>query len=219
MKVFRKYEKTYRIEMPGYPIKGKYHLAKKVEEKLFKGECLITEKTDGANTGIFKKDGKISLQKKGDIVDYSHPQFSYFQNEWYFNNIEKIKKLPDNIVVYGELLRCVHTVYYDKLSDWWLVFDIYDLKQKNYLEWEEVVKICKTAGLHTVPLIYKGKLKKDDLLKYVPTVSKFGDIAEGIVVKNYEQQVRGKFVKPEFIKAIDNDTFWRNRKIKLNKVI
>ena len=55
MQTFRKYEKIYRIEMPDYPIKGKYHLAKRVEAKLFKGIVSITEKVDGANTGILKR--------------------------------------------------------------------------------------------------------------------------------------------------------------------
>jgi len=29
----------------------------------------------------------------------------------------------------------------------------------------------------------------------------------------------GKYVKPEFVKAIEDSEFWRNKKIELNKVI
>ena len=53
----------------------------------------------------------------------------------------------------------------------------------------------------------------------VPRDSAFGDIAEGIVVKNYRQQVMGKYVKAEFLKCIDNSAFWKDKKIVLNKVI
>lgn len=219
METFRKYEKIYRIEMPDYPIKGKYCLAKKVEEKLFDGAVVITEKIDGACSGIMKCNGQTFLQKKGSGADYSHPQFSFFQNEWYFSNKEKIDGLPDNIVVYGELMRCIHTVEYNKLPDWFLVFDIFDLEQKRYLSWDEIKKICKKAGLFTVPFIYEGKISKKNLLKYLPEKSKYGDVAEGIVVKNQEHQVRGKYVKPEFVKEVDESEFWRNKKIKLNVVV
>jgi len=203
--------------MPNYPVKGKYHLAKRAEELLFKGPVKIFEKVDGANCGIVKSNNQVSLQKKGDLIDDSHPQFSFFQNQWFWDNKDKIYKLPDEIVVYGELLRCVHTIYYDRLPDWFLVFDIFDLKQNRYLDWDEVINICKKVGLSTVPLISMGKIKKDDLV--IPVKSRFGDMAEGIVVKNYATQVRCKLVKPEFVKTIDESGYWRNKKIKLHRVI
>ena len=206
--------------MPGYPVKGKSHLARKVEELLMHGNCAVFEKIDGANTGIYRSKGQTYLQKKGSNVDMSHPQFSFFQNEWFFANKEKIDNLPDNIVVYGELMRCVHTINYDSLPDWFLVFDIFDLKENKFMEWYKVEQICRDVGLHTVPLLYKGKIEsKDQLLGMVPRESAFGDIAEGIVVKNYRQQVMGKYVKAEFLKSIDTSGFWKNKKIVLNKVI
>jgi ATP-dependent RNA circularization protein (DNA/RNA ligase family) len=216
--MYRKFDKIYRIEMPDYNIKGKYFLAKKNEELLFKDIVYIFEKVDGANSGIYKDDkGLIYLQKKGSECDLSHPQYSFFMRQWLFNNIDKLKKLPNNIVVYGELLRCVHTIKYDKLPDWFLVFDIYDLKQQKYLIWEEVEKICNECGLKTVPLLFKGKIKKEHIK--IPKQSKFGNECEGVVVKSKDFQTRGKYVKPEFVKAVEESVFWRDRKIVLNKVI
>jgi len=215
--MFRKFDKIYRIEMPDYNIKGKYFLAKKNEELLFKDIVYIFEKIDGANSGIYKQNGIITLQKKGSECDLSHLQYSFFTNEWFFNNQEKLEKLPDNIVVYGELMRCVHTIKYDKLPDWFIVFDIYDLKQDKYLIWEEVERICKECGLHTVPLLFKGKIKKEKIK--IPNRSMFGDTCEGVVVKSKDFQTRGKYVKPEFVKAVEDSEFWRDRKIVLNKVI
>lgn len=203
--------------MPDYPIKGKYYLAKRVEEMLFDGEVVITEKLDGANAGIFRKDGETFPQKKGNKMDMSHPQFTFFKNQWMYENMHKIEKLPDNIVVYGELLRCVHTVKYENLPDWFLVFDIYDLEQERYLSWSEITAICEKAGLHTVPLIYEGKMKKKDLT--IPERSHFGGFCEGVVVKNNKHQVRGKYVKPDFVKAVCDSKFWRDKKIELNKVV
>ena len=88
MNTYRKYDKIYRIDMPDYPIKGKYHLAKQKEKILFSGKTTILEKVDGANTGIYKINGKVYLQKKGSNVDYSHPQYSFFR----MNGIGKISR-------------------------------------------------------------------------------------------------------------------------------
>ncbi len=220
MNTYRKYDKIYRIEMPNYPIKGKYHLAKSKEDLLFSGnKVTVLEKMDAANTGIYKVNGKVYLQKKGSNVDYSHPQYSFFQNEWYWKNTKKLKQLPNNTVTYGELMRCVHTIKYNKLPDWFLVFDIYDLKKKRYLDWVKVTKICDDIGLSTVPFICEGVVKKEHLDRYMPTASSYGKVAEGIVVKNYDKQVMGKYVKPEFVKAVEDSEFWRNKKIELNEVV
>lgn len=220
MEAFRKFDKIYRIEMPNYPIKGKYHLAKKREKLLFSGnKVALFEKVDGGNTGIYKAKGKTFLQKKGSNIDDSHPQYSFFKNEWYYKNLDKINRLIDNTVTYGELVRCVHTIEYNKLPDWWLVFDIYDLETNTYWPWWQVKEVCDDAGLHTVPFIYEGKVRKNELDSFMPEKSAYGEIAEGIVVKNYRTQVMGKYVKPFFVKAVNESEFWRNRKIRLNKVV
>jgi len=220
MNTFRKYEKTYRIELPYYKIKGKYHLAKKQENLLLRGNCTVTEKFDGGNTGIYKVNDKCYLQKRRANVDYSHPQYSFFQNEWYWNNKKKLDKLSNDIVVYGELLRCVHSIYYNSLPDWFIVFDIYDLKKEKYLSYSQMKGMCNKVGLCCVPLLYEGQIPdKNFLLNLIPSKSAYGDVAEGVVVKNYRQQVRGKVVKKEFLKFIeDENTHWVNRKIKLNTV-
>lgn len=218
--MFRKFDKIYRIQLGDYRPKGKYHLAIKKVEELLDGLIYIFEKVDGGNSGIYKINNKCYLQKKGSIIDYSHPQYSFFQNEWYWNNKDKLDKLPNNIVVYGELMRCKHTIYYDKLPDWWLVFDIYDLLLKKYLSWEKVKQICDNAGLNTVPFIAKVKIKNiEELTSWIPKISKYGNTAEGIVVKNYDKQLMGKWVYPWFVKTVDESGFWRDKKIEFNKVL
>ena len=205
--------------MPDYQIKGKYFLAKEKEKLLFDGHCVVTEKIDGANTSISKVDGKVQLCRKLGPIDYSHPQFSFFQNQWYYNNLHKLEQLPNNIILYGELMRCIHTIKYDKLPDWWIVFAGYDLKKELYISYQRVETICHTANLSIVPLIYSGKINKEILSKLMPLKSKFGNVAEGMAIFNYENQVFGKYVKPEFVKAVENSKFWKDKKIELNGVV
>lgn len=223
MNIHRKYEKTYRIDMKNLFVKGKFMLKNKDENLLIGGNVTITEKMDGGNVQIYKnKKGQVWLGKKSSTIDNSHPQYKFFEN-WAYENEKQLKALPNNIVIYMELLACVHTIYYNNLPDMCLVFDIYDLNEKKYLKWIEVVKICDSCGLYTVPLIYTGKTNKELLENLIPKESKYGDLAEGIVVKNYRQQIRGKIVKKQFKKELEeiNKTakHWQFRKIKLNKIL
>ena len=216
---FRKYEKTYRIEVEGYIAEGKAVLTSEEEKQLFNGPVVITEKLDGGSTGIRKENGKVYLQKRRSNVDFSHYQYSYFV-QWAYENSEKLKALPDNIIIYGELLRCVHKIYYDKLADWFIVFDIFDIEKGRYVEWDEVIRITEKVKLKTAPLIYIGEVKKKELPKFIKEESVYGVISEGIVVKNSATQMRGKLVKPEFSKEIKKGgKHWKDKPIRLNKVI
>ena len=221
MRTWRKYEKTYRIQVPQFELPyGKFSLSNKEVQQLLTGYIVITEKMDGANTGFYKRNNKFYPQKRRGNVDDSHEQFKFFRKQWMYNNYEKLENLPDNIVIYGELMKCVHTIYYDKLPDWFLVFDIWDLKKEKYLNWIEVVSICEKAGLFTVPYIgcADQKLSTHELGLLVPKESKYGDIAEGIVIKNYKKQVRGKIVKSEFVKKVDESDHWKKLPIRYNKL-
>lgn len=220
MRQWRKYEKTYRVKHSQYYVKGKYNLLPSEEKLLLGGTVTITEKMDGANTGLFKRNGQMFLQKRGSLVDDSHPQFKFFKNQWYWNNYEKLEQLPDNTVTYGELMRCTHTIYYDKLPDWWLVFDIYDLKKKQYLPWHEVARICYDIGLSTVPHVFTGNgINRNAISKVMPIQSSFGGRAEGVVIKNYKRQIRGKVVHPEFVKDPSFKRHWSSRRATFNKLV
>ena len=205
--------------MPEINVKGKYMLQPKDEKLLINGNVYITEKMDGANSGIHKKNGKTHLQKKGSNIDGSHLQYKYFEL-WGYENFEKIKSLPDNMVYYGELMFCTHTIFYDKLPDWFLIFAIYDLKKNKFLKWEKVTEIANQYGFYTVPFLYEGKTDKNHLMSLIKKESLYGDTSEGIVIQNIRQQIRGKIVKPEFFKKIDDEEcHWSHIHIKFNKLV
>lgn len=219
MKQWRKYEKTYRLVVPQIPVTGKYTLDKATAKALLSGTVTITEKMDGANCGIYIADNGYYLQKRGGWMDGSHEQFKFFQNNWQWYNQQKIFKLPKNHVVYGELMRCTHSIYYDELPDYFLVFDIYDLKDGKYLSWGRVVDICDDAGLSTVPFLgFTENPKINDVMKWMPKKSAYGQTCEGIVIHNYAKQLRGKVVKPEFIKTLEESDHWANQEVRYNKL-
>jgi hypothetical protein len=219
--MFRKYEKTYRILVPQINVKGKHFLSKDEMRALLGGEVTLLEKLDGANTGIIPTRDWFRLQKRGSLVDASeHHQFNFFK-AWSEQNYEKLIDIPKHYRVYGELMRCVHTVNYNKLPDWFVVFGIFDTKLMQYLSWNNVIALCDGWGLSTVPTIANGvHVEKMDLFNLIPDVSGYGDeAAEGLVVWNYRRQMRGKLVREEFVKHMDNSGHWMTKELKFNSLI
>lgn len=217
--MFRKYEKTYRIPVPQLDIKGKHFLSKKECKLLLGGKVCITEKVDGANVGIVRHKEGFHLQKRGSLVGPSeHEQFNFFK-AWSNNNYEKLLQLPKNIVLYGELMYAKHTVFYNKLPDYFLAFACADKKSGEYWKWKDLVQLCNNVGLYTVPVLYEGHIGRDELYELIPKQSTYGEeTAEGLVVWNYKQNIRGKVVRKEFMKNIGDDGHWMHKKLTINKL-
>lgn len=201
--MFVRYDKTFHV----FPVTAKYNLDKTQVQRLFAGEMIVEEKMDGANIGIIRHDKGFSLQKRGSLVGPSeHEQFHFFNNWAHVQNYDKIMALPKGSLLYGELLYAQHTIFYDKLPDYVLIFDV--KINGKWLDYDKRIEFCQKYNFHTVPFIARGSFDKNELMKLVPTVSKYGSMAEGIVVKRYAKHgyFRGKIVRPEFIKAhFEND--------------
>lgn len=128
-------------------------------------------------------------------------------------------KRMDGHIVFGEFMKWKHSIKYDKLPNWFVVFDIYDTKRNRFLNREEKEAVAKTLSVPLVPLIFKGKINKiDDLAKFLGTKSAYSssDLAEGIVVKNYKKQKWGKVVRTEFTEGIT--THWIRKPKEMNRL-
>lgn len=214
--MFVKYAKTFHL----IERHGKFSLSRADAQKLLSGEVIVEEKLDGANTGIVRHKKGFHLQKRGSLVGQSeHEQFGYFHNWANVQNWEKIMTLPVGHILYGELLYATHTIYYDKLPDYWLCFDVWD--GERFLTYDERAAFCLTHGFQMVPLVARGVFTKDEILKMVPKESAYGEIAEGIVVKRYTKRnyTRAKFVKPEFQKTMEESDHWTHGPFKVNKLV
>ena len=219
--MFRKYEKTFRILVPQVNVKGKHFLSQKELQGLLNGKVTITEKLDGANTGIIRTKDWFRLQKRGSLVDASeHEQFNFFK-AWADTHCESLLKIPKNFRVYGELMRCVHTIHYQHLPDWFLVFAVYDDDKSRYLPWPQVEDLCNVLGLCTVPLVALDTyVEKLDIFDLIPNPSAYADgPAEGVVVWNYRKQLRGKLVREAFVKHMDESVHWTSQKMQHNRVV
>jgi len=220
--MFVKYDKTFRILIPEIQVPGKRVLSKEQVKLLLAGEVDIEEKIDGANVGIIRHKKGFSLQKRGSLVGQSeHEQFQYFYSWAYHHNYDKLMRIPMNYLLYAELCYAVHTIFYNKLPDYVLVFDVMYTKTGGWMTSRDRREFCKDYGFATVPLIARGYFNLTDLHKLIPKESAFGDMAEGIVVKRYRsgEYLRGKIVKPEFIKEIEESDHWMFKQVRRNECL
>jgi hypothetical protein len=217
--VFRKYEKTFRILHPKINVKGKHFLSSKEVKALLGGNVVILEKLDAANSGIIRNKNDFRLQKRGSLVGASeHAQFNHLK-AWSYENYDKLMTIPKNTILYGEWMSCVHTIFYDALPDWFIPFAWYNKQSKEYYHYDKMVELCNKIGLTPAPEIARGHFTKDELFDLIPEKSAFGnEKSEGLVVWNYKRQMRGKLVREEFVKNMNDDVHWSKKSLRKNKL-
>src|SRR5208337_556250 len=219
----RGYEKTFRITTPNYQMPGKLTLSDPDQKALLKGTLEITEKVDGANTAILRGgDSEWTLQKRRGIATQQHPQFSFFWS-WARANEDKILHIPENWIVYGELTYAKHNIFYDHLPSYFLVFHVWT--GREYLDTNDRLDLCSELELQHVPMLFYGRLEGHEnehlhQLEKLVGLSKVSTTVtmEGIVVKNAHKQMRGKLVRPEFMKQLEEDDHWLYKKLVKNQL-
>lgn len=155
---------------------------------LLNKQLIVTEKLDGENTCIFREghharseDSKMTPWRN--IVASIHGQIRHLLN-------------PDE-VIYGENMYAVHSITYERLDNYFYVFNV--VQNDTFLSWDDMETRCKELGLETVPVInhYKPfqsiKELKNQLERYKPTSSYYGSIIEGYVVRNSQSFHRSEF--------------------------
>ena len=109
-------------------------------------------------------------------------------------------------------MYAVHNLYYDKLPSYFIVFDVWN--GQVFLNRKKKEMFCQKHGFTVTPLIFEGYTDISSLVSLMPSKSSFGDEIEGFVVKKYTKKglyVRGKVVRPEFIKNIGEH--WTRRSV------
>ena len=218
--MFRKYPKTFRILVPQINVKGKHYLSDEDSENLLGGHIICCEKVDGGNVGIIRHDGIFELQKRGSLIGgREHYQFQFLK-AYCAKNYDKIMQIPDNTILYAELMVCQHTIFYDMLPDWILPFAWFDLATNQYRHRDDMVELCDRIGLSYVPEICRGTgYKKEDLFDLIPDPSVYGhQEGEGLVCWNYDANMRGKVVRERFVKEMEEDGHWDKGPIRKNIV-
>ena len=156
-----KYEQPIPAQLAG-KIKGYFpsYIPKTDEERIqncsdilerHKGEIFyITEKIDGCSSTFFKHEGKFGVCSRNlELEETEDNTFWKIVKE--FNLAEK---LPDEFVLQGEIIGEGVQKNPLKLKGQKLfVFNVYDLKNGRYLDFEDFVKFCEDMGIPSVPIV------------------------------------------------------------------
>lgn len=127
-------------------------------------------------------------------------------------------------IVFFELMKFKHNIFYNKLPSFKIAFDVWDEEKKCFLDLKQKQVFLGEHGWFWTPVIFWGKTTYEELLKFLPKIlsikSQYGENKiEGIVIKNYEKQLFGKIVNPEFEEEIDrNGIHWSKKKIIRNRL-
>jgi RNA ligase (TIGR02306 family) len=157
---------------------------------------VILEKLHGGNARYCFSQGRLWVgshhQIKKDLPGCVW--WEVIRQEGYFKSNEEMNPFGmwEDHIFMGEVLGIQDLKYGLKPGKLSLrIFDIYDIKQQKYLNWDMVQLICNTAALPTVPVLYEGPWKKEltNLAEGNSTIPGANHVREGIVIKPVVEQV------------------------------
>ena len=170
-------------------------------------EVVVMEKMDGENTSMTSEH-----MYARSIDSNNHPSRNYVKGIW--GNIRHL--IPEEFRICGENLYAKHSLYYEDLEDYFLVFSIWN--GIVCLSFEETLDYCNLFGLKHVNVIDRFIFDENKIknIKIDPNVQ------EGYVVRNsgqFEYQYFNKNVIKYVRKNhIQTDKHWSQEKIIKNKL-
>jgi len=199
-------------------------LLSSLEARAFlKGSVVVEEKLDGANLGIsLASDGTFRFQNRGQYL--VQPYSGQYQRltSWVSRHQSALSEtLGEGQILFGEWCAARHSVAYDQLPDWFLVFDVFDRVRREFWSTSRRDVLAHQAGLQVVPLLFEGHTTLAALKDLVTTArSRFrSGTIEGLVIRTQSAEsltARAKLVRSDFVQNIGDH--WRRRAIEWNRV-
>lgn len=203
---------------------------KEVESLFTSKHVYIEEKVDGANCGMMLADGEILIRnrdhvlKKGFLKDT--PAKMQFRPAWgwahdHKANFERLNEHYDaNVAVYGEWLLALHGVTYDKLVEYFVIFDI--MVDGKYIDPGERLYVTASCGFtNNAKMLHVGPIPSWEYLeKLCNEKSEYSttDLREGIYIKESD----GKYVTKRFKMIRDGykqGEKWSHEKLTKQKLV
>lgn len=220
MTAFTRFPSTpYLVRPPGVDIRDDKVFTVAEREEFLAMPLHIDEKVDGQNLGISNSDDGLRFQARG---SYVQPGGRHFRGlaTWIAPRRQRLAEgLSNDLILFGEWCAVKHTVRYDSLPDWLLVFDVYD--RAAGLFWEPDLRdaLAEDLGLYTVPFLGAGHFDLNDLAQLLNGSRVGHEQMEGIVARTITAegpQRRAKLVRPEFMQQIDQH--WMSGQQAMNRL-
>ena len=174
---------------------------------------VITEKLDGSNLCVTRN----ALFARSHSAAPTHPSFSYAKQ---LHSAIQVSVPPD-VSVFGEYCFAVHSIKYDRLPNYIMVFAARDDVTGDWLSWDDVKQCASLMGLPTAPVLFEGIVPAGRLEDITNCLGKqpssFGVDREGVVVR-ISDRIEGSFDKSvaKWVRSnhVQTDEHWRNQAIR-----
>jgi ATP-dependent RNA circularization protein (DNA/RNA ligase family) len=179
---------------------------------------VITEKMDGSNLCMTKH----TVYARSHNGPPTHLSFDYAKS--IHSSVRH--SIPDGVSVFGEYLFAVHSILYETLPGYFLIFGVREDATGKWWSWEMVQEMAAELGMPTVPYcatkIFRSEIDLIEVSERLAELpSKYGDFREGHVFR-----VAGEFT--DFSKSVakwvrvnhvTSSTHWMHQEIKRNKLV
>ena len=139
--------------MLGVDIRGDKVLSGSERDEFLQHGLVVEEKVDGANLGIsFDSEGNIRAQNRGAYLHLPGSGQWKKLGDWLALRTDTLfEHLSDHFILFGEWCHAQHSVFYDRLPDWFLGFDIYDKQFGRFLSAERRDVLLREMRVAQVP--------------------------------------------------------------------
>jgi ATP-dependent RNA circularization protein (DNA/RNA ligase family) len=194
------------------------------DAKMLLSEAVVVEeKLDGANLGLsLSPAGSLRAQNRSHFLAEPYTGQFFRLASWLTLHTHALcPALTPDLILFGEWCAARHSLSYDRLPDWFLLFDVLDRSQRAFWSSPRRNALAKEVGLSCVPQVAHGRISLQNLENMLATESsryRQGPL-EGLVVRSESAdwcRYRAKLVRPDFAQAID--AHWRKRTIEWNRV-
>lgn len=175
-------------------------------------KIVVTEKLDGENTTM----GPDYIHARS-LDSKHHPSRNWVKAL----HATILADIPEGWRICGENMYAKHSIYYDQLPSYFLVFSIWD-SQNQCLSWKDTKEWSLMLGLETVPELYVGEWDETILETLYTGESKCGGIQEGYVVRTFDgfpyEEFQTHITKYVRANHVQTDELWMLKPVEPNKL-
>lgn len=201
--------------MPKYDLE-QYLRNKSILTDLGNPEVVVTEKLHGSSCRYLYYRGKFWVASHG-VYRNVDDNSIWWRIAHKFDLKSKLKKIP-GIAVYGEVYgQGVQDLTYSvdgldfRVFDMYRVFDTYDVKERKWLDFDQMNAVAQQIGLPVVPVLYRGPFVREvvEPLRLGVSTLDGKTLREGIVIKLAKEYVVPRFGRVA-LKYVSEDYKLRN---------
>lgn len=211
-----KYPRTFHLPWSqGATEDDKTHTLAVIEQMFGGKQVVVTEKMDGENTTIYST-GECHARSTS---DKPHPS-----RDWVRGKAREIGCLgfPEGWRIHGENLYARHSIEYDLLPEYLVIFGIVD-NSNVARPWSEVEDWAALLDLPHAPVLWKGRWDTKKVMGLWPFKSLLssGGTSEGYVVRDAGAFPMSAFDKhvAKFVRAghVQTDQHWTKKPVVPNR--